>query len=356
MWEFNNSEFMANISRGENSLNFSSAYDANYQVCWKRRTRCWWYQNGEFQETFLGAAAVSFLLLVYSFIGCSGMDAKPQTSDLVYDIDASSSYGQLLEACDRQDDVDSSVNRWVVRGSLAAMIHGVALFALAVTALLHVNYGVNFGFTLDGLETFTMSTAKLFVSLSACMVQRHLSNVSRSVVEWWILVFALAKLAMCILDLVLSIMYFSNSVGGFVKQNGTFCTSGYLFLWMLMLSMIFQSIAGVALSRIFARAVSHVGGLASMLQIVGSSGFLLIVFTFGSGFGQGLCSALFIFDVENDNIDPAYGIAFSYAAAAICYFLAGAATLRANAQIQSHFSKGARTLAGSSETEMIARF
>ena len=39
----------------------------------------------------------------------------------------------LLETSDRQDDVDSSVNRWVVRGSWAAMIHGVALFALAVT-------------------------------------------------------------------------------------------------------------------------------------------------------------------------------------------------------------------------------
>ena len=57
------------------------------------------------------------------------------------------------------------------------------------------------------------------------MVSTHV----RSVVQWWVLAFALAKLGMALGDFVLAIMYFNQTLGGFVKQNASFCTAGYLW-------------------------------------------------------------------------------------------------------------------------------
>ena len=80
-----------------------------------------------------------------------------------------------------------------------------------------------------------------------------------------------------------------------MKQNSSFCTAGYLFLWppatqsiinqkprMLMTSMICQAIAGTAFARIHVGAAQQMGGVQQVSKIIGCSGILLIASTFGA--------------------------------------------------------------------------
>lgn len=336
MWEFNNS-----LRWDENSLHMNRTYWENYMTCFKKRTRCWWYNDTTFQLTFVLLSLLCLGCLVFSLAGCNGGAQREVTLN---DATAASNYGQLLEACERQSEVDNTVDRWIVIGAWASMAYGVTLVLLSVTTMCHVNFGIGFGFGVDGLEAVLLSALQVLICGSACMVQKHLSTASRHVVQWWVLAFALAKLGMAVGDFILAIMYFNETLGGFVKQNSSFCTAGYLFLWMLMTSMICQSVAGTAFARIHVGAVQQMGGAAQVTKIIGCSGLLLIFTTFGAGMGLGLCGALFIFDNSNDTIDPMAGISITYFGAALCQFLAGAALLRANTQVRAYFQRDARSI------------
>ena len=213
---------------------------------------------------------------------------------------------------------NTSPNRWIVKGSWASMLYGILLVGLSVTTICHVNFGIGFGFGVDGLVALAMCAAQVIISTSACMVQKHLSTPSRVVVEWWVLAFALAKVGMAIGDLILSVMYITETLGGFVRENASFCSAGYLFCWMLMVSMVCQSVAGMAIARIHTRAAQHMGGIQTLTKLIGCSGLLLVVATFGAGLGLGVCGGLFIFDDSTDALDPMAGIAFSYFAKLPC--------------------------------------
>ncbi|CAK9105629.1 unnamed protein product [Durusdinium trenchii] len=303
--EFNNS-----LRWDENSLHMNRTYWENYMTCFKKRTRCWWYNDTTFQLTFVLLSLLCLGCLVFSLAGCNGGAQREVTLN---DATAASNYGQLLEACERQSEVDNTVDRWIVRGAWASMAYGVTLVLLSVTTMCHVNFGIGFGFGVDGLEAVLLSALQVLICGSACMVQKHLSTASRHVVQWWVLAFALAKLGMAVGDFILAIMYFNET--------------------MLMTSMICQSVAGTAFARIHVGAVQQMGGAAQVTKIIGCSGLLLIFTTFGAGMGLGLCGALFIFDNSNDTIDPMAGISITYFGAALCQFLAGAALLRANTQV-----------------------
>eukprot|EP00931_Biecheleriopsis_adriatica_P038231 TRINITY_DN21920_c0_g1_i1.p1 TRINITY_DN21920_c0_g1~~TRINITY_DN21920_c0_g1_i1.p1 ORF type:complete len:348 (+),score=43.89 TRINITY_DN21920_c0_g1_i1:673-1716(+) len=333
----------------ENSLHFNRSYGENYATCFRKRERCTWYSNGSFQDAFVFCAMLCLICVIASVAGCTGLSSPPpqmRAATLEDEMSMASSYGQLLEACDRLGDNDRTVDLWIVRGSWAAMLYGVALIMLAITMLLHVNFGVAFGFGVDGFISVLMCGFQVVVAMSACMVQKHLSTMSRLVVQWWILAFALSKIALAFCDLVLTTMYFNEAIGGFVAQNSSFCNAGYLFCWMLIVSMLCQSVAGLSLSRIFSRTTSHIGGVQETSRIVGGSALLLVLTTFGVGMGLGVCCAMFVFDNPNDAIDPMDGIALSYGVAAICQFLAGASTLRANTQVRTYYQKDARTING----------
>lgn len=336
LWEFNNS-----ATQDENSLHVNKTYWENYATCFHKRTRCWWYTDNNFQMTFVLVSVLCLTGIIFSMTGCSGGVQREVTLN---DATAASNYGQLLEACDRQSEVDSTVDRWIVRGAWASMLYGVMLVLLSVTTMCHVNFGISFGFGVDGLEALALSCLQMLLCGTAVMVQRHLSTSSRSVVQWWVLAFAIAKLGMALGDFVVAIMYFNQTLGGFVKQNASFCTAGYLFLWMLMTSMLCQTVAGTAFARIHVGAVQRMGGTQQVSKVIGCSGLMLIVSTFGAGVGLGICGALFIFDDEDDAIDPMAGISISYFAAALCQFLAGAALLRANSQVRSYFQRDARSM------------
>jgi len=258
----------------------------------------------------------------------------------VEECESSSSYGQLLDPAEAGSGAaaDSFVDRWVIRGAWGAILYSIALFTLAFTTLLHINYGVSFGFGIDALEAFVMFVCKLAVGLSAHAVHRHLSPLARTVASGWVLVLAASKLLMAACALVLSGMYASIAVGGTVRESSSFCKAWYVFCWTLLLSLVSQCAGGVALSRIHARAVCCLGDSQVFSRVVGGSWPLLTGGTFGVGLGLGLCSALVVFDDPGDGYEPVQAIGLCYLVAACCQFLAGAAMLRANAQIRAHFS------------------
>ena len=149
------------------------------------------------------------------------------------------------------------------------MFYGILLVALSATTMCHVNFGIGFGFGIDGIEALAMCAMQVMICASACMVQKHLSTTSRLVVEWWVLAFALAKLGMAVGDFILAVMYITETLGGFVKQNASFCNAGYIFLWMLMTSMFCQSVAGMAMARIHTRAAQQMGGIQQLTKLTG---------------------------------------------------------------------------------------
>lgn len=250
-------------------------------------------------------------------------------------------YGELLDPMEAANGADDLVDRWVVRGAWGAILHAVALLMLAFTTLLHINYGVSFGFGLDAFEAVLMFVCKLAVGLSAHAVHRHLSPLSRAVAASWVLVLAASKILMAVCSLVLAGMYTSMALGGTVRESRSFCQAWYAFCWALLLSLVCQSAAGVALWRIHMRAVSCLGDRRVFTRVVGGSWALLSGGTFGVGLGLGLCSALVVFDDPGDAVEPVQIIGLCYLGAALCQFLAGAAMLRANMQIRAHFAAAA---------------
>jgi len=232
-----------------------------------------------------------------------------------------------------------------VRGAWGAIMYSVSLFLLAFTTLLHVNYGVGFGFGVDACEALLMFACKALVGLSAHAVHQRLSPQAREVAAHWILVLAASKFVMAVCSLVLTGMYASLAVGGAVRESRSFCQAWYVFCWALLISLASQCAAGVALSRVHARAVDYLGDRRVFSRVVGGSWPLLTGGTFGVGLGLGLCSALIVFDDPGDALEPVEAIGLCYLAAACCQFLAGAAMLRANVQIRAHFAAAARAAA-----------
>lgn len=90
-----------------------------------------------------------------------------------------------------------------------------------------MNFGIGFGFGVDGVEALVLCCLQLMTCATACMVQKHLSTSSRPemrpvsgpgrpgrhVVQWWVLAFALAKLGMAACDFILAVMYFNETLG-----------------------------------------------------------------------------------------------------------------------------------------------
>ncbi|CAE8585707.1 unnamed protein product [Polarella glacialis] len=360
-WEANRTNISLSTAH-YNFSNFSLTMAENYAHCFVRRERCWWYNNSNFELSYFGMALLSGIFLIYSLLGCLGLvpeDARLQADTARHALDPdmgqSSFYGQLLEPSERNGDVDKAVDSWVNRGAWGAMLYAVCQFTLAATMMMHINYGVSFGFWVDGIQAMMMFTFKFSVAISAFMVHRHLSQLSRSVAGWWVLLLAFSKLFMAISDLVLGIMYISESLEGFLSSGGwsteagSFCMSGYIFSWTLVSSMVFQSLSGLSFSRMQARTVAYMGRKGSFSNVIGASWWLLVIGTFVAGIGLGICASLLIFDNEHDQFDPLQAISFCYSIAGISQFVAGAALLRANSQVRGHF-KSARTIAG---TEMV---
>ena len=112
--------------------------------------------------------------------------------------------------------------RWILRGAWASMGYGVMLVVLSVTTMCHVNFGIGFGFGVDGVEALGLCCLQLLTCATACMVQKHLSTSSRHVVQWWVLAFALAKLGMAACDFILAVMYFNETLGAPSFEMGGF--------------------------------------------------------------------------------------------------------------------------------------
>lgn len=339
--------------RADEALLGGAVGEPNYEQCFKRRSRCWWFGHGSrsFRAAFLSlglpcaAAALLSLADALGAIPSKAVDVELWLKQGEV-AEESSSYGQLLDPAEAAAGGDDVVQRWVVRGAWGAILYSVALFMLAFTTLLHINYGIVLGFGIDAAEAFVMCGCNLAVGLSAHAVHRHLSPLSRAVAASWVLVLAASKMLMALCALVLAGTYACIALGGTVRESQSFCLAWYAFCWALLLCLVFQCAAGVALSRIHARAVGCLGDRRVFSRVVGGSWALLTGGTFGVGLGMGLCSALVVFDDPGDALEPVQAVGLCYLVAACCQFLAGAAMLRANVQIRAHFAAAAKRAAG----------
>lgn len=66
-WEFNNSQL-----QDENSLHVNKTYWENYMTCFKKRTRCWWYNDTSFQTAFVLFTTLCLGCFIFSITGCGG--------------------------------------------------------------------------------------------------------------------------------------------------------------------------------------------------------------------------------------------------------------------------------------------
>lgn len=263
-----------------------------------------------------------------------------------------SSYGLLLEDSDGTIDADGVVHKWVVRASVGAVVYAVWMVLFAATVVLHVKAtgSAPSSFALDALNTLAMAVCKLMVGVSAHMVHRHLSLLSRTVVAYWVLVLAASKVIIAICIFLSACLYLVIAIVGLPTGNSQ-CLVMDLFCGSLLLSAVSQCCAGFALFRIHERAAGLIGDVLVFFRVVGHCWAVLIGSTLGVGVNVWLCGALIVFGGRSEGKILWVGVACFSVSAACCQLVTGGAMFLANTRIRAYFAsaEGARIVASISE-------
>lgn len=300
---------------------------------------CPWQGHGSFEAVALCVGLPCFALMGYCILSAYGIFFYTPKIDDSSRIGASamkSTYGFLLDVSDVNIDVDRVVDRWVRRGVFASILFALALVALAVTTVLHLNAKVELTFGLDALEAMLMLVCKMTVGICAHHVHRHLSRIARAVAASWVFVFAISNDIMAGVSLMLSLVYVSVEFGDAATTREGMCTIGYYFCWSLLLAMILQSVSAFALFRIRERAAIFVGDQHVFSRVVGNHWSVLVLSTFGVGVGLWFCAALFI--STSHSLNPFEWMGILYLIAAFFQALAATSLLSINGAVKTYFN------------------
>lgn len=252
-----------------------------------------------------------------------------------------SAYGCLLERSDSSGDVDSTVDRWIVRGAVAAMLYSLGLIGLSWSTLLHVNNWKLFGRPLSWLWDFAFASiccvCKFVVGVCAQKVHKHLSQTSRTIAGDWVLVLAWSKYFMALCNFVLALLFLGRS-WGLLEVEHMLCHLMYTFLITVLLSLVFQSSAAFSLLRIHDRAAAYVGDYRVFSHIVGCWWTGLVCGTFGVGAGIWLAGTMVVFDDLNDDARPFELSAGFDLMAALSQIAAGVSMLYINRKVRHYFA------------------
>merc|ERR1719436_1908283 len=77
------------------------------------------------------------------------------------------------------------------------------------------------------------------------------------------------------------------------------CDALTLFTWSCMFGVIFQSLAGFSLFRVYYRTVRRVGDREVFSRVVGCWWSALVGSTFGVGIGLWWCGAMMLIDADS---------------------------------------------------------
>lgn len=294
------------------------------------------------------AAGVPSVLLAACVLACMCRPAmedearawqgKPPESEV-------GSYGPLLDHGDST--ASDTVNRWVVRGAIGAIVYAVALLSLGATLALHVS-GADFGFEVDLVESLVMAFGQMAVGISAHVVHHRLSEFAREAAGRWLVVFALSKLMIAAAALCLAFVFATLArFGETLRDYWTLCFAAYLFRWSMLLSTPLQCLSGLALWRIQVRAQRYAGTGANV------DGWVVVLVVGNFAAGAGTWAAGFLSTV----MEAGYAVAPCFILAAASQLAAGVATLVINGKLKVIFGGGgsATEMTGVSGSEAIGR-
>jgi len=283
------------------------------------------------QPIYFGLGWPCVILLVWALVGTLMVTRRPRDHpqhDKYQQVKARQDegiiYGNLLGG---KGEADSEVDAWVVRGGYAAVSYGVVLLALSFTVSAQ-NSGMMLRIFINGLEALVMSVCKFAVGFSALFVHRHLSSTSRAMAGPWVLILSICKMAMALGQLLMSFGYFR------VWFTYETCEALSLFTWSCMIGVIFQSLAGFSLFRVYYRTVRRVGDREVFSRVVGCWWSALVGSTFGVGIGLWWCGAGMLIDAESG----LHEMPFLLLVTATCQLTAGLSMLRANMHIREFFN------------------
>jgi len=297
---------------------------------------CFWYNDILFRIIYVVLGLPSLITMVY-VVGYSLGPAFGKVDFRVVGDETvtASPYGQLLDLPDGSDGYVVLLSKLVEYGAIGEVIYGLALLALGIMSLYHVN-GYYFTFAFDAVTAIIMFACKVAVAVSVVAVSRHLSPGARAVAGPWGHLFALSKALMAICALALAVVNFFG-FDEHQREAQKLCLPGYIFCWSLLLSLVLQCMSGYAVFRIYERAVSYVDDSKAFAKVIGACLQVLIGCTFGVGIGLGICGALFAFDTPSDNLDPFWCISAAYLIAAALQILSGAAIYASSHRMSLHF-------------------
>jgi hypothetical protein len=234
-------------------------------------------------------------------------------------------YGNLIDG--RSGDAGSMVHEWILRGGYAAVTYAVVLLVLAFTVSAQ-NSGFMLRIMFNALEAFVMSGCKFAVGLSAFSVHMHLSPTSRAMAGPWVLILSGSKFAMALGQLLMAFGYLR------VALTSATCEALSLFTWSCLIGVVFQSLAGFSLFRVYYRTVRRVGDREVFSRIVGCWWSALVASTFGVGIGLWWCGAMMLIDADSG----VAGMPIILGVTACCQLIAGMSMLGANERIRAFFN------------------
>merc|ERR1712151_173351 len=143
----------------------------------------------------------------------------------------------------------------------------------------------------------------------------------------WVLILAVSKMAMAVGQLIMSFGYFR------VWFTYETCEALSLFTWSCMIGVIFQSLAGFSLFRVYYRTVRRVGDREVFSRVVGCWWSALVASTFLVGVGLWWCGAMMLMDADSGLA----GMPIILGLTACCQLIAGMSMLAANDKIKNFF-------------------
>lgn len=339
---------------GHSSLRFQNAQNnligtgrPQYGRCGKGR-ECFWSGSTEehtiFQYVFVLTAVPALLILICSLRGkCTTLDDAER--DILDEDDEmmirSLHYGMIIGK-DEQDNVDNLINDWIMWGVFGSLFYAAALLALAATnGLRYLGFEVNIGF--DAFQAFVMFCSQLGVGFCVRTVNTHLSPLAKSVAGPWVTALATTKFLMSAGALALASIYLTMADG--LRSPEVFCELGYIFCWSMLLSMIFQSGSGVAMTRISQRSLGYIGDRSAISNMVGCWWAALIISTYAVGASLWCCGAMLVFD-SNRSENPLKLVPMFFFLAAFSQAISSLALYQVNARVRNYF--------GSPEGQMVA--
>ena len=193
-------------------------------------------------------------------------DGQGSSSPPLLRLPLSNFYGILLDVSDVTVNVDQDVDRWIQHGARAAIMYAFFLMLLGGVTFARINADVfdskggDGGFFLvDVCATAMMVVCKVQVGVCAHKVHRYLSELARVVCGQWVLVLAVAKFLMAGVAGILCCIYISFLVFGAGENETAFCMVGYIFCWIMLLSLLGQTVAAFALFRIHECVLEYMG-------------------------------------------------------------------------------------------------